>query len=544
MRHSIACFAVAGYFLFLPDALVSDNFTVTNTIDEGPGSLRQAMIDANSHLGPDSILFHIPEADPGYNADAGVWTIRPQLQLPVLTDDGAVLDGGSQRRYLDRDANPFGPEIEISGVVAADYSHGLTVRADLVSVLELVINGFSDKGWNNAIQFEKVKGGLVSGCYIGTDAAGMRRRDNFHGIYLDQGSEGVTVRESIVSANRWGGIRVVYGSRKNVFSNNTVGLNRDRSDTLGNGTGGGNYGGFYVDTGCDSNLFEGNWIGGNEGSGIKLFESSGNLILANCIGTDTTWQKSFGNAGSGIAIQTNSSNPWPAENNWIEGNRIGNNSYGGLYLDGALIRYNRIRRNSISGNSVGGIASNTFPVQGMESPVVLQADASGVTGTAGPGAAVDVFCDDQNQGRVYLGSTTADQNGGFSLFLADPPPLPFITATATNETGSTSGFSMPFAVNTGVYAESGVGAIDFLSPNYPNPFNPVTFLNFGVAEPGRVRVTVWNINGECVACLADRRYEPGVYRVYFDASDLAAGIYAVLFETGRFHAVRKTVLVR
>ena len=33
---------------------------VTNTKDAGPGSFRQALIDANTHVGPDSIAFNHP----------------------------------------------------------------------------------------------------------------------------------------------------------------------------------------------------------------------------------------------------------------------------------------------------------------------------------------------------------------------------------------------------------------------------------------------------------------------------------------------------
>ncbi|MGD2112953.1 MAG: hypothetical protein PVI50_06175, partial [Gammaproteobacteria bacterium] len=37
---------------------------VTNTNDSGAGSLRQAILDANASLGPDTICFDIPGAGP------------------------------------------------------------------------------------------------------------------------------------------------------------------------------------------------------------------------------------------------------------------------------------------------------------------------------------------------------------------------------------------------------------------------------------------------------------------------------------------------
>ncbi|MGA9333057.1 MAG: hypothetical protein WBV39_02150, partial [Rudaea sp.] len=47
--------AAAG---LMPGAAQANTSTVTNTNDSGAGSLRQAVIDANSHAGADTILFN------------------------------------------------------------------------------------------------------------------------------------------------------------------------------------------------------------------------------------------------------------------------------------------------------------------------------------------------------------------------------------------------------------------------------------------------------------------------------------------------------
>ena len=49
---------------------------VTNTADSGPGSLRQALLDANASPGS-TITFNISVGDAGYSG--GVWTITPAL---------------------------------------------------------------------------------------------------------------------------------------------------------------------------------------------------------------------------------------------------------------------------------------------------------------------------------------------------------------------------------------------------------------------------------------------------------------------------------
>ena len=60
-----------------PRMLMSD-FTVTNTADSGPGSLRQAILDSNASVGiKETILFNIPISDPGYNPSTDSFTIKP-----------------------------------------------------------------------------------------------------------------------------------------------------------------------------------------------------------------------------------------------------------------------------------------------------------------------------------------------------------------------------------------------------------------------------------------------------------------------------------
>jgi len=52
-------------------------FPVTTTADSGPGSLRQAILNANANPGPDQITFAIP--------GGGLHTITPPSPLPTIT---------------------------------------------------------------------------------------------------------------------------------------------------------------------------------------------------------------------------------------------------------------------------------------------------------------------------------------------------------------------------------------------------------------------------------------------------------------------------
>src|SRR5881397_223402 len=81
----------------------ADTFNVTNTNDSGPGSLRQAILDANASAAiPHTILFNIPTADPGFAG--GVFTIQPVSQLPEIKRS-TTIDGASQTAFTG-DTNP------------------------------------------------------------------------------------------------------------------------------------------------------------------------------------------------------------------------------------------------------------------------------------------------------------------------------------------------------------------------------------------------------------------------------------------------------
>src|SRR5436190_6264800 len=67
--------------------LAPSTFTVINTNDSGAGSLRQAILDANTNLGLDTICFNIP--------GSGVHTISLTSALPPIADP-VFIDGYTQ----------------------------------------------------------------------------------------------------------------------------------------------------------------------------------------------------------------------------------------------------------------------------------------------------------------------------------------------------------------------------------------------------------------------------------------------------------------
>jgi hypothetical protein len=67
--------------------------------------------------------------------------------------------------------------------------------------------------------------------------------------------------------------------------------------------------------------------------------------------------------------------------------------------------------------------------------------------------------------------------------------------------------------------------------NYPNPFNPSTTIGFTLKQPLHVKLSVYNLLGERIAVLLDRRMSEGLHEVRWDAANHPTGIYLCLLET-------------
>lgn len=83
-----------------------------------------------------------------------------------------------------------------------------------------------------------------------------------------------------------------------------------------------------------------------------------------------------------------------------------------------------------------------------------------------------------------------------------------------------------------------------LSQNYPNPFNPVTNINFSIPKSEFVKLSVFDITGKEVTVLVDKQLNAGSYKVDFDASRFASGVYFYRINAGDYIHVKKMMLVK
>ena len=93
-----------------------------------------------------------------------------------------------------------------------------------------------------------------------------------------------------------------------------------------------------------------------------------------------------------------------------------------------------------------------------------------------------------------------------------------------------------------------------LLPNYPNPFNPETWIPYTLAAPAEVGVDIYAVDGQRVRTLSLGHQPAGVYRnraraAYWDGRNnagerVASGVYFYTFTAGKFTATRKMLILK
>ena len=91
-----------------------------------------------------------------------------------------------------------------------------------------------------------------------------------------------------------------------------------------------------------------------------------------------------------------------------------------------------------------------------------------------------------------------------------------------------------------------------LLPNYPNPFNPETWIPYGLANGMNVQISIYDISGELVRQLDLGHQRAGHYTersraAYWDGRNgrgerVASGVYFYTLAAGTFRATRKMLV--
>src|SRR3990170_4490962 len=365
---------------------------VTSAADSGPGTLRQAMQDAQSH---DTITFDSAIFPPNAPVTISLSTGLPELSQGDLTIDasntGVILDG--------------------SNITSPDSQRGLSISPDNNIVRGLQIVGFSDAGI-----------GLYGGAennVIGGDRS------------VEDGPLG---QGNLISGNGSFGVGLWdEGTSHNTIQGNYIGINMDGTATWGHARDG------IHSNGATQNLITGNVIGGNESAGVYLccVQKGRNTVSGNLIGIGPDGIP-LGNLVAGILIDRTSHNVVGP------GNLIAHNLGEGIAFWEDTPN-NTVTQNSIRDNGGQGIGVSGASDAARQPPLIINWDleAGSLSGVACGNCTVEIFSDSGDEGANYEGQTEAEENGAFTFMKGAPLTGPFLTTTATDPGGSTGEFSLP-----------------------------------------------------------------------------------------------------
>lgn len=104
-------------------------------------------------------------------------------------------------------------------------------------------------------------------------------------------------------------------------------------------------------------------------------------------------------------------------------------------------------------------------------------------------------------------------------------------------------------VELAVYNEQGIITEFKLFDNYPNPFNPITNIEFSFIERSIVTVVVYDVLGNKVKTLVNDIMEPGLKTITWDSQDdsgniVSSGIYFYKLQVGQHSQTKKMLLLR
>lgn len=367
---------VGSSLLAVASIAAGGTFTVTNSNDSGPGSLRQAILDANGSFGNDDIVFSIP--------GSGVHTIAlasglPPIAQPVLID-GFTQPGSSFN------ANPTGQglnatlRIEIDGTGAVSEPC-FQVFAGNDDLLVMAIQGLAvNRCPIGAIHVGTGgDGAIIVGNYLGTDPSGTSV----------PGPQGFGVRIVNTSHVAIGG---TFAFERNLISGHTdAGVVTDvapfmaiRGNLIGTnaaGTAAATTGLFGHGLQLDIAAFA--QVGGTDSSARNVISGVGNRaiivsnadstisVVGNFIGTDVTGTQVIGDAVGVDVIDAS-----PA----IRGNVIAGQGNVGISLE---------RSSSvIQGNFIGTDETATLPLGNPGGGIYALEENGDITvGGTGPGEA-------------------------------------------------------------------------------------------------------------------------------------------------------------
>jgi parallel beta-helix repeat protein len=267
--------------------------------------------------------------------------------------------------------------------------------------------------------------------------------NNFHqnqqGIVVDVNSPHNLIRQNTLSQNTLYGLVIRETADRTTVTDNLINDNADH--------------GMYVRS--NTNLIRGNQVNTNQDAGIALLPATGapalvdNQLLSNTLtgnrvngldlrgATRTLVQGNLteNSPGTGIYVANGSS-----QNSLVRNTIRANQTYGILASGGQTLG-NTWSANQLYDNGLVGIFLAMGANLNLAPPQLLNLANHILSGVTSPDVTVELFADNQAQGRFFLGRTQAAADGNFSFALPGTLLAPNLTALIIDAQGNASGFS-------------------------------------------------------------------------------------------------------
>lgn len=98
---------------------------------------------------------------------------------------------------------------------------------------------------------------------------------------------------------------------------------------------------------------------------------------------------------------------------------------------------------------------------------------------------------------------------------------------------------------TGIAGSSEIPHKDFkLAPNYPNPFNATTTIEYIINNREKIDLRVYDLSGELIQTLDKGLKNQGLHRVKWNAGEQASGVYFIKLQINNRTQVQKCLLIK
>ncbi len=221
---------VAVLWLFCLTVSRADTFTVTTADSLGPGSLDEAINQANAHPGADTIGFNIP-GDGVHEISLG------DNGLPEITDP-VTIDGYTQPGAK---ANSLALGDDAIILIRIDGSYSYASVGLIISAGDSIVRGLALIRFPTAITLQGAGHNLIEGNAIGVNPDEIFSGFNFTGINLSSSDNTIggvlPAQRNVISNNVDAGVWIGADASRNTILGNYIGTDATGMVPMGNGSG-------------------------------------------------------------------------------------------------------------------------------------------------------------------------------------------------------------------------------------------------------------------------------------------------------------------